>query len=129
MDNTHDDEHVLVLRTCAADMTAYGNSRWPQSGPVEAPDWNPAPVCGQGLHGLLWGEGDATLLSWEPEAKWLAVKVRKADIVDLGGKVKYPRGEVVACGERQVATRYILVSIPFRSGHDSRDGLYWAPAE
>ena len=40
---------ALVLRTCAADMTAYEGFRWPEAGPVEAPDWDPASVCGRGL--------------------------------------------------------------------------------
>lgn len=49
-------ETVLVLRTCNSDMTGYGGFKWPESGPVEAPDWNPVKSCGQGLHGWLWDE-------------------------------------------------------------------------
>jgi len=101
-------DHVLVLRTCAADMTGHGGFIWPASGPVEAPDWDPEPRCGAGLHGLLWGEGDGSLLSRSPDAKWLAVRVKARTIVDLGGKVKFPRGEVVCCGERDEVTRYLL---------------------
>lgn len=50
-------ETVLVLRTCAADLTSYGGFQWPESGPVESPDWNPIAECGNGLHGWL-GAGD-----------------------------------------------------------------------
>ena len=47
-------ETVLVLRTCAADMTAHnGTFTWPESGECAAPDWDPYPSCGRGLHGLL----------------------------------------------------------------------------
>src|ERR1041384_1805202 len=98
---------VLVLRTCAADLTAYGGFQWPESGPVEAPDWSPTAECGHGLHGLLWGEGDGRLLNWAPDARWLVVEVDAADVVELNGKVKFPRGVVIHCGNRESATAYI----------------------
>ncbi len=100
-------ETTYVLRTCAADMTANGGFVWPKNGPVECPDWNPQPECGNGLHGLLMGEGDAQLLSWAPDAKWLVVAVAAKNVVDLNGKVKFPRGEVVYCGERDGALRHL----------------------
>ena len=100
-------ETVLVLRTCAADMSAHGGFVWPESGPVSAPDWSPAAVCGQGLHGLLWGCGDGSLLSWNTDAKWLVVEVLTADVVELDGKVKFPRGQVVLVGTRFEATQYL----------------------
>jgi hypothetical protein len=100
-------EKVLVLRTCAADMSAHGGFIWPESGPVSCPDWNPEHICGYGLHGALWGEGNGHLLSWEPDAKWLVVEVLASDVVELNGKVKFPRGEVVYCGTRQGATELI----------------------
>ena len=49
---------VLILRTCNKDMTTYGGFKWPTSGEVVAPDWKPNAECGNGLHGLLWGEGN-----------------------------------------------------------------------
>ena len=100
-------ETVLILRTCSADMSAYGGFVWPESGPVECPDWDPAPECGNGLHGALWGEGNGSLLDWSEDARWLVVAVAAADIVDLGGKVKFPRGNVVYCGDRLGAAAYI----------------------
>ena len=103
---------VLVLRTCAADMTAYGGFVWPRRGVVKAPDWSPEPVCGKGLHGLLHGEGDGNLLSWEPNAKWLVIEVDEKRVVDLGSKVKFPSGKVVFCGDRLGATGYIAEHDP-----------------
>ena len=41
-----------VLRTCSADLKAYGGFQWPAEGPVECPDWSAEPVCGQGLEGI-----------------------------------------------------------------------------
>ncbi|MEO7327295.1 MAG: hypothetical protein ABI193_01870, partial [Minicystis sp.] len=91
---------VLVLRTCAADMSSHGGFRWPESGEVSAPDWKPKAECGHGLHGLVWGEGNGQLLSWERDAKWLVVEVEARAIVDLDGKGKFPCGTVVHCGTR-----------------------------
>jgi hypothetical protein len=99
---------VMVLRTCKSDMTAHGDFKWPESGPVAAPDWSPEKVCGQGLHGLLWGDGDWSLMSREIDAKWMIVEVDPAEIVDLGGKVKFPRGNVVFCGNDAEAITRVL---------------------
>lgn len=46
---------VLVLRTVNADGTSYNGFQWPlEVGAVaECPDWDPAPKCGNGLHGLV----------------------------------------------------------------------------
>ena len=101
---------TYLMRTCAADMTAHGGFRWPESGLVECPDWDPAPTCGHGLHGLLMGAGDGSLLDWSPAAKWLVVEVDAAVVVEIagGGKVKVPGGIVVYCGERGGAVDYLL---------------------
>jgi hypothetical protein len=98
---------VLVLRTCNADLTSYNGFQWPESGSVECPDWSPEPICGNGLHGLLWGEGSPGYLNLQDSAKWLVVEVASADIVDVDGKVKFPRGTVVYCGDRTGATEYL----------------------
>ncbi len=93
-----------LLRTTDADGRSHGGFQWPESGPVSAPDWLPTAKCGNGLHGLLDGVGDAGLLNWAPDARWLVVTVDEADIVDLDGKVKVPRGKVIHCGDRASAT-------------------------
>jgi hypothetical protein len=99
---------MLVLRTCDENMMSYGGFEWPQSGPVECPDWDSKPECGNGLHGFAWGEGDGNLANWDSTAKWLVVEVDDASVVGLGGKVKFPRGTVVFCGEQKEATDYII---------------------
>ena len=98
---------VLVLRTCASNRTSHEGFTWPESGPIECPDWKPTAECGNGLHGCLWGEGDGTLLDWSPDARWLVVEVRASEVVDLAGKVKFPRGVVVHCGDRLSATSFL----------------------
>lgn len=99
---------VLVLRTCDKRLRSFNNFKWPAKGPISAPDWNREPVCGNGLHGLLWGEGDHTLLNFDDDARWLVVEVEANHIVHIGRKVKFPKGVVVFCGNRARATKYLL---------------------
>ena len=103
---------VLVLRTCQSNLQSYRGFQWPSSGRVIAPDWDPTPTCGKGLHGLLRGVGDGDLLNWDPSAKWLVVRVRTSEIVDLTNKVKFPRGTVVYCGDRKTATDLLVAKYP-----------------
>jgi hypothetical protein len=98
---------VLVLRTCNADRGSTHGFVWPEKGFVECPDWKPTKSCGNGLHGWLWGEGDGSLGNWSPDARWLVVEVAASDIIDLQGKVKFPRGTVVHCGDRLSATLFV----------------------
>lgn len=89
-------EKVLVLKAVRADMTAPSDRangfKYPESGPVEASDWKPTKECGNGLHGLLWGQGDWSLVHGAVDARYLVIEVDAADIVDLQNKVKFPRG-------------------------------------
>ena len=101
------DGHVLVLRTSNADGTSRNNFRWPESGPVECPDWEPTAECGHGLHGALHGEGNGDLFRWEADARWQVVEVVADEIVDLKRKIKFPRGVVVFSGDRLGATTYL----------------------
>ena len=96
---------AYILRTCDEDMSSFGGFVWPESGHVAAPDWSDVKVCGQGLHGFLWGEGDGGLASFEPDAKWIVAGIN--EWVDLGGKVKFPEAWVVHCGDRMSATEFI----------------------
>ena len=95
---------ALILRTCCnSDGTSRHGFQWPTEGSVEAPDWDPTPKCGGGLHGLLNGRGDPDLLDWTEETKWLLVEVDEGSLVDLKGKIKFPKGDVVFFGDREAA--------------------------
>ena len=91
---------VLVLRSSDSDRRSHGGFQWPESGFVEAPDWDPNPdtACGEGLHGLLWGQGDISLTSPEiPGRTWQIVEVEPADIADPDAfdKIRFRRGTVI----------------------------------
>jgi hypothetical protein len=99
---------TYMLRTCAADMSAHGGFIWPREGAVECPDWNPRAECGNGLHGLLMGEGDPSLTSGAEDAVWMVCAVWADDVVSIGSdKVKAPRSWVVFCGKRDEAVAKI----------------------
>jgi hypothetical protein len=90
----------LILRTCRPDLTSHGGYQWKTEGVNIAKDWNPEPKCGGGLHGLLNGQGDASLLDWSPDAVWIVAKPGR-QLVDIdGAKVKYQRATVVYHGDR-----------------------------
>src|SRR3972149_1448441 len=115
---------TYLLRTCSSDMTSYGGFAWPRSGPVGCPDWDPTPECGHGLHGLLDGEGDGSLLHWAPDAVWLVVEV--TEYVDLAGKAKAPRGTVVHCGDQLSSTAWLPSRAPVTvaAGCDEEPATY-----
>ena len=97
---------ALIIRTVSADMTSYNGFVWPKYGPVECPDWQPTAKCGSGLHGLLWGVGNWWLLSNAHDAIWIVAEVD--EWIDIDGKVKFPRCNVVYCGEMAEALVRVL---------------------
>ena len=103
---------ALILRTCSPDMTSHGGFVWPRDGEVAAPDWESTAECGNGLHGLLWGAGDGTLVSTDPDAVWVVAEVDASDVVELVGKVKVPRAFVVFAGARDVAVALVQAHAP-----------------
>lgn len=107
----------LVLRCCPAGGMTRNSFRWPVVGPlpvdVEAPDWDPTPECGGGLHGWLDGCGDvrASDCHADPDAVWMVLEV-EADIVDLDGKVKFPRCRIIRRGPRGWCVAYVCAQRP-----------------
>ena len=102
---------VLCLRTCKLDGTSLSSDAkgfvWPLSvgEVVTAPDWDPSPQCGHGLHGHLWGEGTPQTFEWR--GAWLVVEVESDTVVDLDGKVKFPSCVIVHSGDQASATSYL----------------------
>ena len=94
---------VYMLRSCEPDRSSHNGYVWPELGAAECPDWSPVQECGNGLHGLLWGEGDAGLTHQDRQGVWLVCAVWAADVVELGAKVKVPRAWVTFCGARDAA--------------------------
>ena len=102
----------LVLRTVDADWRSRDGFRWHKTVETVTPDWDPDPGrdCGGGLHGLLWGCGDAGLLSSDPDAVWLVVAVDVVDVAnpDQAHKVRFRAGQVRFHGTRDEAVDYLM---------------------
>ena len=92
----------LFLRSCGEGGLSYGGFVWPLEvgAVVEAPDWDPSPVCGGGLHGIADGMGDWGLLKAlsDDEAVWMVCGAKRSEAVELEGKVKVPRAVVLYAG-------------------------------
>jgi len=98
---------TYILKSVNEYLTAYNGFKW-QMGIVEAPDFKPTNECGHGLHGFLLGEGDGNLANWDVKAKWIVAEVDKDDVIDLEGKVKFPKCKVIFIGDRKEATDLII---------------------
>ena len=96
---THD---MVFLRTAALDGGSHNGFLWPREigALVEAPDWDPAPKCGGGLHGIADGLGDWALMRGpaDTDALWYVCGARRAEAVEIDGKVKVPRCVVLYVG-------------------------------
>lgn len=101
---------VYLLRTSDKDGKSHGGFQWPKEGYVEAPDWNPKPTCGGGLHGLPWGEGDWDLLhARESERIWQVLEADEKDVVSIDGyKSKARCGTVIYSGSMAKAITTVL---------------------
>jgi len=65
---------------------------------VTCPDWNPIPKCGNGLHGLLEGNGNWILLEG---IDWLVIEAETEDIVNIDEhKCKFRTGKILFRGSR-----------------------------
>jgi len=116
---------ALMLRTCKVVNGALvspspdaGGFVWPRKGYVECPDWNPRAECGNGLHGLLWGEGEPGV--WEMDGAWMVCAVDAREIMTVERKIKVPRAWVVFVGDRVTAYDYMRArDTVARSGYAS----------
>jgi hypothetical protein len=103
---------ALILRTCNSDMTSCAQRLvngqavwsepfvWKEGEILVAEDYDPSPICGGGLHGLLNGFGDWSLLDWGVNAKAILFEPVECDWVDIGGdKVKVQKAKIVEIGK------------------------------
>lgn len=126
-------EKVLILKTTDHNRRGHGGFKYPESGPVECPDWKPEPTCANGLFGLAWGLGNTTHFSDSPGANWLIIAAEPSDVIRVDewggsgdGKVKFRRGEVVHCGDRDTAIQYLVDHAPEGQetiGHGDSDAI------
>ena len=100
----------FLLKTVKADGTARGGFQWPldEGAEVTAPGWDPTPVYGGGLHGLLNGAGNGSLINWSTDAVWIVAEIPDDEtVVDLDGKVKVRRCIVRHVGDKTSAPEFL----------------------
>ena len=100
----------FLLKTVKADGTARGGFQWPldEGAEVTAPGWDPTPVYGGGLHGLLNGAGNGSLINWSTDAIWIVAEIPDDEtVVDLDGKVKVRRCIVRHVGDKTSAPEFL----------------------
>ncbi|HNG25761.1 MAG TPA: hypothetical protein PLC03_17480, partial [Microthrixaceae bacterium] len=113
-----------LLKTVKADGTARGGFQWPldEGAEVTAPDWDPTPVCGGGLHGLLNGAGNGGLINWSTDAVWIVAEIPDDEtVVDLDGKVKVRRCIVRHVGDKTSAPEFL-------AAHGHTEGVVYGTA-
>ena len=101
---------AYAIRTCAKDGSSHGGFKWPLDigAVVACPDWSPAAECGNGLHGLLDGIGDWSLIDGGADRVWQIVGVLRAEVVSIDdGKVKFPRAKIAYSGSAPGAFGFI----------------------
>ena len=90
----------LILRKCQKNGLSSNNFYYGNVGDiVTCPDWNPEPKCGNGLHGLLEGNGDWGLLYGDD---WLVIEANESDIVKIDEcKCKFHTGKILFRGSKE----------------------------
>ena len=87
-------DEVLVIKRCTSGNTSHKDFVYPESGIVEAHDWDETPECGGGLHGWTLGFEDCYSDMWQ--GNFIVLLVNKKDgYIELKDKVKFRKGKVI----------------------------------
>ncbi len=116
------EKHSYILRVSGKDGISKNGFKYPELGFVECPDWKPEPTCGHGLHGWLWGVGDYSVS--DHKTLWQVIEVADSDIVNLGNKVKFPKGEVLYSGSLGGAYAWMKYAPHWEKAESSATGDY-----
>ena len=98
-------KYDYMIKTLDKNFRGYGGFQYPQKkgALVEAPDWNPAPKCGGGIHGTVaWTEKHYI----QKNSIWVILKfIRDEAVVIDDEKIKVPRAWVVDWGTAEEMQR------------------------
>ena len=96
-------KYGYMIKTVNKNMEGYNGFKYPKRGKVVALDWNPKPVCGGGIHGLIH-ETEKHYI--EKNDIWLVLKYKKGtEVVIDNEKIKVPYAWVVFAGTAEEAQR------------------------
>jgi hypothetical protein len=101
---------MLIMRTVNADGSSKNGFVYPLEigAVVTAPDWNPKPECGGGLHGFPNGEGDGSLANWSENSRWLIIEADLKEVVCFDAKCKFRTGIIRHIGTIDTATKFLV---------------------
>ncbi len=120
--------NMLAVRVINANKTSGPNHDFINSVEVgsiiTAPDWNPSPQCGNGIHGWLWGIGRDGKFP-QGDKIWQVVEVPD-DGVQIEGKWKWKSVKVVYSGTEPEAMRLTMEG---RRNHTKRFGIFTIDAK
>ena len=116
--------HCLVVKAFTnnqfvSDYNGIYNDRkpfkYPNSGTVTCPDWEHYNGCGHGLHGWKNGRGDRSTVWSHKGTKrnyWMVLLVSKSkkNLIELVGKVKFRKGDVVFTGNYENMRKFVMVN-------------------
>ena len=109
---------VYILKCVGADHRSLhpeaNGFQYPELGEVEAPDFDPKPECGHGLHGFLWGKGNGALAFYTGTEVWKVIAVEEnGNLIHIDQeKVKFKNGTIVFSGTRKEATDFLRPLLP-----------------
>ena len=107
---------VKLLKEIPPTLIAYGGFQWPRSGHVECPDWKPTAECGHGLHALRWVPDESpnhgAVYAGNLDNLWMVIEVDDSpdNLIQLDGKVKFHKGNVIYVGSFIEATNLVRTS-------------------
>ena len=94
-------EYDYMIKTIDKNGMSFNGFQYPlkKGAKVAVSDWNPEPVCGRGIHGLVHYTREHYIQS---NGLWIILKYRKGtEVVIDDGKIKVPYAWVVAWGAAQ----------------------------
>jgi len=113
---SHKQDYVWVMKSVNKNMSSTWDSKfiYPESGIVEAPDWNDIPEYRKGLHGFLWGEGQTNERNdFSSNSNWLLIRVNPEDgLVQTKSNYMFKRGEVMMVGDCHEIANEMLKHLP-----------------
>lgn len=98
---------AIVILTCGPDLRSYAHPKfqWPELGSVECDPEKEG-------RGLMWGQGDHSLLNYDLKAKWVCLEVDMANLVDHKTHVRFSRGHVIYTGDFDNAFSHLALRAP-----------------
>ena len=92
---------TYAIKSLPASRKAYDGFLWPDTAgvTVTCDDWNPAPICGGGLHAFKDGCGGGSLAHWDADAIWYLLSADTDAIIHIDNqKCKAPAWTIEAIG-------------------------------